>query len=241
MKKDATRKLSFAVRSLLILIIPVIVYSLSLLPPLYVLILLIKWINIRNYIHIFLLPFLLFLDFLFVLVTMTLIPGALAYFLKRGIREGEYEITPVDNTTFKYILYCIFYRHPLKILNIINFLPLRYALLRLAGLRMGKNCRLMGNELIEDPFVTEIGENTLVGGYTIITAHLIEEKLKIKRIKIGNNCLIGGGSFIMPGVTIEDNVVVGAMSLVPKNKILKRNKIYAGIPVKEIGERKSSD
>jgi len=58
--------------------------------------------------------------------------------------------------------------------------------------------------------------------------------LSLKKIKIGNNCLIGGDCFIMPGVIIEDNVVLGARSLVLKDQILKKEKIYAGIPAKEI-------
>jgi len=234
---ERSDRIPVVARSFLAIAIPVVVYSLSFAPPLYMSMLLIRWFNPRNYIHFFLLPILVFLNFLFTLVTVTLISGSFAWLFKRKINEGEYEITLGDKTVFRYALYCIFYRTPLKILNIINFLPLRYALLRLAGLKMGKNCRLMGNELIEDPFVTEIGDNTLIGGYTIITAHLIEEKLKISKIKIGSNCLIGGAAFIMPGVIIEDNVTVGAMSLVPKNKVLRRNRIYVGIPVREIGER----
>jgi len=235
--KGKSGKLPIVTRSLLTITIPVVVYSISFAPSLYMLLLLVRWFNPKSYIHFFLLPFLVFFNLLFTLVAITLISGSFAWLFKRKIGEGDYEITLRDKTVFRYALYCIFYRTPLKILNIINFLPLRYVLLRLAGLKMGKNCRLMGNELIEDPFVTEIGDNTLIGGYTIITAHLIEDKLKIKRIKIGNNCLIGGGAFIMPGVVIEDNVTVGAMSLVPKNKVLKKNKIYVGIPVREMGER----
>jgi len=38
----------------------------------------------------------------------------------------------------------------------------------------------------------------------------------------------------MPGVTIEDNVVVGAKSLITKNKRLEKGKIYAGVPAKEL-------
>jgi acetyltransferase-like isoleucine patch superfamily enzyme len=89
----------------------------------------------------------------------------------------------------------------------------------------------------------EIGDNTMIGGRSLITGHLAEDKLIIKKVKIGKNCLIGGESFIMPGVTIEDNVVVGAKSLVTKNKKLEKGKIYAGIPAKEIklGKRKEKD
>ena len=38
-----------------------------------------------------------------------------------------------------------------------------------------------------------------------------------KPITIGNNCWIGGNVTILPGVTIHDNVVVGAGSVVTKD------------------------
>ena len=38
----------------------------------------------------------------------------------------------------------------------------------------------------------------------------------------------------MPGVEIGDNTIVGACSLVTKNKKLKPNSLYLGIPVKRI-------
>jgi acetyltransferase-like isoleucine patch superfamily enzyme len=81
--------------------------------------------------------------------------------------------------------------------------------------------------------VTEIGENTMVGGRALITGHLAEDKLIVKKVTIGKNCLIGGETFIMPGATIGDNVVVGAKSLVLKNQKLDSGKTYIGIPAKE--------
>jgi len=47
---------------------------------------------------------------------------------------------------------------------------------------------------------------------------------------------IGTGSVILPNITIEEGVAVGAMSLV--NKRLEEWGIYAGIPAKKIKERK---
>ena len=38
-----------------------------------------------------------------------------------------------------------------------------------------------------------------------------------KKIKIGNNVWIGGNASIMPGVTIGDNVTIGAGSIVTKD------------------------
>lgn len=55
-------------------------------------------------------------------------------------------------------------------------------------------------------------------------------------IKIGNNVWIGGNVCVMPGVTIGDNVVIGAGSVVTKD--IHSNVIAAGTPCKVIKELK---
>ena len=51
-------------------------------------------------------------------------------------------------------------------------------------------------------------------------------------VKIGNNVWIGGNTCIMPGVTIGDNVVIGAGSVVTKD--IPSNTIAFGNPCKVI-------
>ncbi|MGL3692159.1 acyltransferase [Acinetobacter sp. LA-1] len=53
---------------------------------------------------------------------------------------------------------------------------------------------------------------------------------------IGKHVIIGSGSVILPGVTLETGVAVGALSLV--NKKCSEFGIYMGIPAKKIKERK---
>lgn len=53
------------------------------------------------------------------------------------------------------------------------------------------------------------------------------------KVKIGNWVYIGSNSLIMPGVTISDNVLVAAGSVVTKS--IPPNVIVAGNPAKIIG------
>jgi galactoside O-acetyltransferase len=55
-------------------------------------------------------------------------------------------------------------------------------------------------------------------------------------VKIGRHVIIGAGSIILPGVTLEDGVAVGALSLVESD--CKSFGIYVGVPAKQVGERK---
>lgn len=51
-------------------------------------------------------------------------------------------------------------------------------------------------------------------------------------VKLGNNIFIGDGSLILGGSVIEDNVIIGAHSIV--TGICESNSVYAGIPAKRI-------
>ncbi len=51
---------------------------------------------------------------------------------------------------------------------------------------------------------------------------------------IGSRILIGMGAMIMDGAIVEDEVIVGAGSLVPPGKTLASGYLYVGRPVKQV-------
>lgn len=51
---------------------------------------------------------------------------------------------------------------------------------------------------------------------------------------IGNRVLVGMTATIMDGAVVEDNVVIGAGSLVPPGKRLESGKLYMGRPAKAV-------
>lgn len=55
---------------------------------------------------------------------------------------------------------------------------------------------------------------------------------KVGKIVVGNNCFIGHGAKIMPGVTIGDNVIVGACAIVTKD--VPSNSVVAGMPARVV-------
>lgn len=55
---------------------------------------------------------------------------------------------------------------------------------------------------------------------------------------IGRHVIIGAGSVLLPGVSLEEGVAIGALSLVTKN--CKSFGIYSGVPAKRIKERKQN-
>lgn len=55
-------------------------------------------------------------------------------------------------------------------------------------------------------------------------------------VHLGKHVIVGSGSVILPGITLEEGVAVGALSLVTEN--CAAFGIYAGIPACRIKERK---
>jgi len=221
-------------RGVVLVLVPFIAYTLGLFPLLWSIVFVLRYLTLGNILHLlFFSGFLVVVSFLFI-VTETFIPGLFIRLLRLRVAEGAYDISILDWNFFKYSLFFTLYRPSLKLITALPLPPLRIRYLRLVGLKVGETSVLVGSEIIHDPYLVEIGEQTLIGGWSHITGHIAEKQLIMKKVKIGNNCLIGGFSVIMPGAVIEDNVTLGLRSVVLKDMHLKQGKLYAGTPAKEI-------
>ena len=226
-------------RALILLLTPIIAYIIGFIPIIFSLFYIIRFLDFTNYLHLIVLTAILVIEFFFFIIFETFIPGLFIRIFRIRVKEGVYEVSIKDWNFFKYSLNFVLYRPSLKLISILPLLPLRVRFLKLVGLKMGKSSVIAGSELIHDPYMLEIGEQTLIGGWSQITGHVGEDKLYVTKVKIGDNCLIGGKSFIFPGVTIEDNVTVALNSVVLKDQHLKKGKVYAGTPAKEIAKKGS--
>lgn len=114
-----------------------------------------------------------------------------------------------------------------------------------AHVHFGKNIYANFNLTMVDDTHIYVGDYTMFGpNVTVTTAgHPILPELREKgyqynaAIHIGRNCWIGSGVMIMPGITIGDNVVIGAGSVVTHD--LPSNVVAVGTPCKvlrEVGE-----
>ena len=146
-------------------------------------------------------------------------------------------------------------------------LPLREAMLKEMLAEMGEGCYIeppfysnwgghhvhfgdnvyanFGLTMVDDTHIY-VGDCTMFGPHcTIATAgHPIDPELRSEAyqfnmpVHIGKNCWLGAGVLVMPGVTIGDNSVIGAGSVVTKD--IPPNVVAVGAPCKvlrEINER----
>lgn len=78
------------------------------------------------------------------------------------------------------------------------------------------------------------GSTLLTESYVVDNFNLyLKRKHKAKPIIIGDNVWIGANATILPGVSIANNIIVGAGSVVTHN-LDEENFIYAGNPAKKI-------
>lgn len=110
----------------------------------------------------------------------------------------------------------------------------------------GKNVYANFNLTLVDDIDIFVGDSVMFGpNVTVATAgHPIDPALRLKvgqfniPVRIGNNVWIGANSVILPGITIGDNSVIGAGSIVTKD--IPENVVAVGNPcrvLRPISER----
>lgn len=115
------------------------------------------------------------------------------------------------------------------------------------NIKVGKNFYSNHNLVILDCAEVRFGDNVFIGPncgfYTAI--HPIDagqRKMEIewaKPIKVGNDVWFGGSVTVLPGVTIGDNVVIGAGSVVVKD--IPSGVVAVGNPCKPIRKITEAD
>ena len=87
--------------------------------------------------------------------------------------------------------------------------------------------------------VTHAGKHYAGAALSIGSDVTVGHKVILHACTIGDRCLIGMGAIIMDKTIVEDDVIIGAGSLVAENKTLLSGYLYLGSPAKKI--RRLSD
>lgn len=113
--------------------------------------------------------------------------------------------------------------------NFIN--RIHITILRRCGVTIGKNCYIDRHINIDRNII--VGSNVTISSHLVILGHDASTKKFIKKTRlqktiIGNNCFIGMHAIILPGITIGQNSIVGANSVVTHN--IPANSVCVGNP-----------
>lgn len=112
---------------------------------------------------------------------------------------------------------------------------------RILDVDIGDKCRIYNTDWGSEPYLIKIGNNVTISKNVVFITHdgspwIFRNNngryFKYARIIVGDNVFIGMNTIIMPGVKIDNNVIVGSGSVVTKR--LKSGYVYAGNPAKEL-------
>jgi len=109
-----------------------------------------------------------------------------------------------------------------------------YAVIRgdMHSIRIGQRCSIQDGSVLHithagpfnpDGFPLTLGDDVTVG-----------HQVTLHGCTLGSRILVGMGATVMDGAVIEDEVVLGAGSLVPPGKTLKSGYLYVGSPAKAV-------
>ena len=118
-------------------------------------------------------------------------------------------------------------------------------LLNLEGqCKIGSDCYLSVRVLIGCSLKVTIGNQVAIGPNVVIldTNHkfedvkrpIVEQGAMSKEVIIGNDCWIGANAVILPGVILEEHVIVAAGSVVTRS--FSKNVLVGGVPAKILRE-----
>jgi len=110
------------------------------------------------------------------------------------------------------------------------------ATLRGMGVRVGDRCRIYAANFGGEPWLISIGNHVCIANDVTFVNHNLtwpfqdkyESLTAFGKIEILDNCQIGVGAILLPGVTIGPNAIVGAGSVVTKD--VPANTVVAGNP-----------
>lgn len=99
-------------------------------------------------------------------------------------------------------------------------------------IRIGVRTNIQDNSCLHITHASEFKPegHPLIIGDDVTVGHLC----MLHGCSIGNNVLVGMSTTVLDGAVVEDNVMIGAGSLVPPNKRLESGFLYLGSPVKQV-------
>jgi acetyltransferase-like isoleucine patch superfamily enzyme len=173
--------------------------------------------------------------FIYGLVLIFLV-GGVRTVLNLNLKEGEYPIPSFGAFKWAFVN-SLFLVVSVTFMDFILLTPFCNLLYRLMGVKMGKNVQI-NSKNVADISLLEIGDRSVIGGNATVICHSFERsRLKLKKVKIGKDVVIGLNSVILPGVEIGDRALIAAGAVLLKDTKVGHGELFYGVPAESARDR----
>lgn len=101
--------------------------------------------------------------------------------------------------------------------------------LRLLGAKIGKYCSIRAINPVLEPKLVSIGNGVHLGDFSrIITGFYSSDGFRSAKVEVRDNVVLGSQSLVLPGSIIQEDVIIGALSVAPVNSVLQHGGVYIG-------------
>jgi acetyltransferase-like isoleucine patch superfamily enzyme len=100
--------------------------------------------------------------------------------------------------------------------------------LRLLGAKIGRHCSIRAINPVANPQLISIGDGVHLGDFCNIVPGFYSKGFTSAEIKVQDNTVVGSGSLLLPGSVLQENVILGALSVAPQGSILLQGGVYVG-------------
>jgi acetyltransferase-like isoleucine patch superfamily enzyme len=130
----------------------------------------------------------------------------------------------------------------LSLASISPFCPVKIALYRLLGVKIGRGVCISPGVVIDPlfPELIELEDHACLGiGCRLFTHEYTVTSFRIGRIRVGKRSVIGTYATVRSGVAIGARVTVGASSFV--NRDVTDGEVVGGVPARPLGSSRRSN
>lgn len=166
-------------------------------------------------------------------ITLIFTVGSLRSVFRLNLKEGDYPIVSAGTMRWEFVnaLFLLVSVTFMDFILLTPFCPLFYLLM---GAKMGRDVQI-NSKNVADISLLEIGDRSVIGGNATVICHSFESgRLRLRKVKIGKDVVVGLNSVILPGAEIGDRATVAAGAVLSKDTKVGPGEMFGGIPAKKI-------
>lgn len=104
--------------------------------------------------------------------------------------------------------------------------------LRHMGAKVGQHCSIRAINPVSDPELISLANGVHLGDFSrIVSGYYTSSGYVSGGIQIQDNSVVGSEGLVLPGSVLEKDVILGALSVAPPNRVLQTGGVFVGSPI----------